>query len=75
MASFAGPIALQVKLLPLFEPDGFDRRYVEYVLIAGSKGVVYGSTKNSDIEGAEAAAPGGSDKPSASMIVRSMLSC
>lgn len=35
----------------------------------------YGCTKNSDMEGAEAAAPGGSDKPSPSMMVRSMLSC
>jgi len=44
-------------------------------LTEGSKAVGYGCTKNSDMEGAEAAAAGGSGKPRASIIVRSMLSC
>lgn len=42
---------------------------------SGFKGVGYRCTKNSDMEGAEPAAPGGSAKPSLSMMVRSMLSC
>ena len=37
--------------------------------------VSYGCTKNSDMEGADAAAAGGSGKASASIIVRSRLSC